>query len=48
MRNPGPRIRMLGGFNQGWIEFQDRGKKAIKGATHAVSVIANLVASAEK
>ena len=22
MKNPGPRIQMLDGFNQGWIEFE--------------------------
>jgi NAD(P)H dehydrogenase (quinone) len=48
MKNPEPRIRMLDGFNQGWIEFQDGGRKAIKGPTDAVAVIANLVASAKK
>ena len=44
MKNPGPRMRMLDGFNEGWIEFQDRGCKAIKGQTSAVVVIAALVA----
>jgi NAD(P)H dehydrogenase (quinone) len=24
MKNPGPRIEMLDGFNEGWIEFEDR------------------------
>src|SRR5262249_8934202 len=28
MRNPGPRMRMLDGFNEGWIEFQDGGSHA--------------------
>jgi uncharacterized protein YbjT (DUF2867 family) len=45
MRNPEPRIRMLDGFNESWIEFQDSGSKAIKGRTNAVAVIAALVAS---
>ena len=31
MKNPRPRIRMLDGFNEGWIDFHDRGAKAIKG-----------------
>ena len=44
MRNPAPRIRMLDGFNEGWIEFQDSGRKAIKGRTNAGAVIAALVA----
>jgi NAD(P)H dehydrogenase (quinone) len=47
MRNPGPRMRMLDGFNEGWIDFQDDGRKAIKGQTDAIAVIAALVASAE-
>jgi hypothetical protein len=44
MKNPGPRMRMLDGFDEGWIEFQDCGRKAIKGQTSAVAVIAVLVA----
>lgn len=47
MRNPAPRIRMLDGFNAGWIEFHDSGRKAIKGQTNAAAVIAALVASSE-
>jgi NAD(P)H dehydrogenase (quinone) len=47
MKNPEPRIRMLDGFNESWIEFQDRGSKAIKGRTSADAVIAALVGSTE-
>lgn len=47
MKNPEPRIRMLDGFNESWIEFRDGGSKAIKGRTNAVTVIAGLVASTE-
>ena len=47
MRNPGPRMRMLDGFNEGWIDFQDDGRKAINGQTDAVAVIEALVANAE-
>jgi uncharacterized protein YbjT (DUF2867 family) len=43
MKNPLPRVRMLDGFNEGWIEFRDSGRSAIKGATSAADVIANLV-----
>jgi hypothetical protein len=43
MNNPLPRIRMLDGFNEGWIEFHDRGLSAIKGTTALESVIAELV-----
>jgi NAD(P)H dehydrogenase (quinone) len=46
MKHPEPRMRMLDGFNDGWIEFQDGGRKAIKGPTTAVAVVADLVATA--
>ncbi|TCR61083.1 NAD(P)H-binding protein [Bosea sp. BK604] len=42
MKNPQPRIRMLDGFNEGWIDFPDG--KAIKGQTGTADVIAELVA----
>jgi NAD(P)H dehydrogenase (quinone) len=41
--NPYPRIRMLDGFNEGWIEFSDHGRSAVKGTTTLDSVIAELV-----
>lgn len=44
-RNPSPRIRMLEGFNQGWIDFADQGTRAIQGTTGAEQVIAELVAA---
>jgi NAD(P)H dehydrogenase (quinone) len=47
MKNPMPRIRMLDGFNEGWIEFQDMGSKAIKGRIDVDAVIATLVAGAK-
>jgi len=47
MKNPEPRIRMLDGFNESWIEFQDGGRKTIKAPTSAAAVIAGLVAGAE-
>jgi NAD(P)H dehydrogenase (quinone) len=47
MKNPGPRMRMLDGFNEGWIEFEDRGNHAIKGSTTALAVVTALVANAE-
>jgi uncharacterized protein YbjT (DUF2867 family) len=47
MRNPEPRMRMLDGFNEGWIHFADDGRNAVKGRTDAVAVIAALVASAQ-
>ncbi|MCS0495699.1 NmrA family NAD(P)-binding protein [Ancylobacter sp. MQZ15Z-1] len=42
-RNPLPRIRMLDGFNEGWIEFRDHGASAQKGTTTLETVIAGLV-----
>jgi len=44
MKNPQPRIRMLDGFNEGWIEFPDQGRSAVKGDTPLLDVITALVA----
>jgi NAD(P)H dehydrogenase (quinone) len=41
--NPLPRIRMLDGFNEGWIEFRQHGQLAVKGTTTLKSVIGQLV-----
>jgi uncharacterized protein YbjT (DUF2867 family) len=48
MKNPWPRIRMLDGFNEGWIEFRDHGRQAMKGTTPLVEVIAALVAGGKR
>jgi uncharacterized protein YbjT (DUF2867 family) len=45
MKNPQARIRMLDGFNEGWIEFSDQGRSAVKGATPLLEVITALVAA---
>lgn len=42
MRHPEPRMRMLDGFNEGWIDFPDGGRLAIKGWISPASVIAGL------
>ena len=42
-KNPYPRIRMLDGFNEGWIDFADVCANALKGSTDAETVIAELV-----
>ena len=42
-RNPLPRIRMLDGFNEGWIDFSERGRSAAKGTTTLESIILELV-----
>jgi len=47
MKNPGPRMRMLDGFNEGWIDFRDQGRHAVKGQVTAEAVIAELVARSE-
>jgi uncharacterized protein YbjT (DUF2867 family) len=47
MKHPGPRMRMLDGFNEGWIEFQDGGRHALKARTDVRDVIAALVAGTE-
>ncbi len=44
MKNPMPRIRMLDGFNESWIEFKDGGHSSAKGATSLQQVVAALVA----
>ena len=43
MKNPLPRIRMLDGFNEGWIEFGDRGATSIKGGIDVDAVVAGLI-----
>ncbi|NTI62894.1 hypothetical protein G6L85_15380 [Agrobacterium rhizogenes] len=37
------RIRMLDGLNEGWIDFSEHGRSAMKGATALESVIAELI-----
>lgn len=46
MRHPEPRIRMLDGFNAGWIEFRDGGCRAIQGLINAAAVVAALAGDA--
>lgn len=43
MKNPEPRMRMLDGFNEGWIEFRGGGALARKGQLDADAVIGALV-----
>jgi len=47
-KNPLPRMRMLDGFNEGWIEFRGGGGAAQKGSTALSEVIKALVAEAGK
>ncbi|MBU3076656.1 NmrA family NAD(P)-binding protein [Sphingomonas quercus] len=43
MRNPGPRMQMLDGFNQGWIDFTGANEDHRKGRTTIDEAIAALV-----
>jgi NAD(P)H dehydrogenase (quinone) len=38
---------VLDGFNEGWIEFSDHGRSAVKGTTTLDSVIAELVSASQ-
>jgi hypothetical protein len=43
MKNPTPRMQMIDGFNEGWIDFPDRGAHARKGAISIDQAIATLI-----
>ena len=43
MKNPTPRIRMLDGFNEGWIEFENGNAGSRKGEVALKSVLQTLV-----
>ena len=43
MKNPIPRIRMLEGFNAGWIEFENGGAGSRKGEVALKSVLQTMV-----
>ena len=45
MKNPLPRMRMLDGFNEGWIDFPGNGDLALKGIVSVDQAISNLVKS---
>jgi uncharacterized protein YbjT (DUF2867 family) len=47
MRHPEPRMRMLDGFNEGWIEFEQPGT-VLKGSTTIDTVLTDLVARVAK
>lgn len=42
MRHPGPRMRMLDGFNEGWIEFQRSGTEHRRGRRSLQEVLSRL------
>jgi uncharacterized protein YbjT (DUF2867 family) len=43
MQNPMPRIRMLDGFNEGWIEFERGASSSHKGTTSLETVLQSLI-----
>src|ERR1700682_1237560 len=45
MKNPTPRIRMLDGFNEGWIEFEDGEAISRKGKVALEAVLQTLIES---
>jgi nucleoside-diphosphate-sugar epimerase len=45
MKNPMPRIRMLDGFNEGWIEFEGKPAEGMRGSIALQDVIRDLIAS---
>ena len=44
MKSPMPRMRMIDGFNEGWIDFEFGAAKSRKGTTRLESVLESLVA----
>jgi len=46
MQNPTPRIQMLDGFNEGWIDFESDARATRKGTVPLESVLRELVARA--
>lgn len=44
MKNPEPRMRMLDGFNEGWIEFEGGEAASLKGTTTIETVARQLIA----
>jgi uncharacterized protein YbjT (DUF2867 family) len=43
MKNPTPRIRMLDGFNEGWIEFENGEAGSRKGEVALKTVLQTLI-----
>ncbi|MEX3939973.1 NmrA family NAD(P)-binding protein [Paraburkholderia sp. BR10937] len=46
MQHPLPRMRMLDGFNEGWITFEGQPEEVVRGRTELQSVLETLVARA--
>ncbi len=48
MKNPTPRIQMIDGFNEGWIEFEGGFEGSVKGQTSLKTVLEEMVQDARK
>jgi NAD(P)H dehydrogenase (quinone) len=48
MKNPTPRIRMLDGFNEGWIEFEKGEAGSRKGTVALETVLRSLIERSRK
>jgi len=48
MKNPTPRIQMIEGFNEGWIEFEGGFEGPVKGQTSLKTVLEEIVRDARK
>ena len=48
MKNPMPRIQMIEGFNEGWIEFEVGREGSVKGQTSLKTVLEEMVRDARK
>lgn len=46
MAHPGPRMRMLDGFNEGWIDFEGSRADVVKGRVHLEDVLRALAGAA--
>ena len=48
MKNPVPRIRMLDGFNEGWIKFESEPSQVLKGIVPLETVLKTLLSQSTK
>ena len=48
MKNPTPRMQMIDGFNEGWIDFKTQGANSPKGRVTIDEAIATLLSRLRK
>jgi NAD(P)H dehydrogenase (quinone) len=48
MKNPTPRLQMIEGFNEGWIEFEGSFEGSVKGQTSLNTVLEEMVRDTRK